>query len=303
MICNLGDPMSLRHPVSTRHWMIIEWMSSYHSYEKHDSFTWKTWLIHWMIMHEGVMSHISTSHENAHLKDHDAFLKAWLSHVSHINESCLSYQRVMSHISTSHENTHPKDHDAFPKAWLSHVSHINESCLSNQWGINESCLSCKWFMFFIWMTIWRSHVSHINKSRKRTSQGPRFNLCLCTCVWVCNDSFIRDMTHACMTWLIHVCHDIWETCVTYGRHVSSHTWMSHMSPMWHMNESHVSHVNVTCLPCERFIWETCDSFIHVCHTWMSHMSPIVHKIDTVWHDTCLPYVYLMNDGRHVSFLR
>jgi len=56
----------------------------------------------------------------------------WISHhISHINESCLTYQWVMSHIS------------------MSHVSHINESCLTYQWVMSH---------------IWISHVSHINES-------------------------------------------------------------------------------------------------------------------------------------------
>jgi len=36
----------------------------------------------------------------------------WMSHVSHMNESCLTHEWVMSHI------------------WMSHVSHMNESCLT-----------------------------------------------------------------------------------------------------------------------------------------------------------------------------
>ena len=35
---------------------------------------------------------------------------SWMSHVSHMNESCHTYEWVMSHI------------------WMSHVTHMNESC-------------------------------------------------------------------------------------------------------------------------------------------------------------------------------
>ena len=56
----------------------------------------------------------------------------WMSHVSHMNESCLTYEWVMSHI------------------WMSHVSHMNESCLTYWWVMSH---------------MWMSHVSHRNESR------------------------------------------------------------------------------------------------------------------------------------------
>jgi len=77
----------------------------------------------------------------------------WMSHVSHMNESCFAYEWVMSLI------------------WMSHVSHMNESCLAYEWvmsliwmshvsHMNESCLAYEWVMSLIWM----SHVSPMNES-------------------------------------------------------------------------------------------------------------------------------------------
>jgi len=91
----------------------------------------------------------------------------WMSHVSHMNESCLTY-----------------------------VSHMNYSCcpfcverMLSLWYMNESCLTYEWVMSHIWMShvlhmshiwiirvvpfvwkeccpsgIWMSRVSHINES-------------------------------------------------------------------------------------------------------------------------------------------
>ena len=54
-----------------------------------------------------------------------------MSHVSHVNESCHTYDWVMSHI------------------WMGHVTHMNESCHTYEWVMAH---------------IWMSHVSHMNES-------------------------------------------------------------------------------------------------------------------------------------------
>ena len=76
----------------------------------------------------------------------------WLSHVSHMNESCLTYECVMSHIC------------------MSHVAHAHESCLTYE----RSCLAYEWVKSHMRMShvtrewvmshIWMSHVSHMNES-------------------------------------------------------------------------------------------------------------------------------------------
>ena len=73
----------------------------------------------------------------------------WMSHVTHMNESCHTYQWVMSQL------------------WMSHVTHTNESCHTYRWVMsqlwmshvthtNESCHTYRWVMSQIWM----SHVTH-----------------------------------------------------------------------------------------------------------------------------------------------
>jgi len=56
----------------------------------------------------------------------------WMSHVTHMNESCHAYERVMPHIRTSHgiciiESCHTYQ-QSMAHIWMSHVTHINESC-------------------------------------------------------------------------------------------------------------------------------------------------------------------------------
>ena len=80
-------------------------------------------------------------------------LLMWMSHVTHVNESCHTCEWIMSHM------------------WMHHVTHVNVSChtcecvMSHIWmghvtHVNESCHTCEWVMSHIW----RSHVTHMNES-------------------------------------------------------------------------------------------------------------------------------------------
>jgi len=79
-----------------------------------------------MSTHESVMSHMWTTWVapcNSHI---------WMSHVTHENESCHTYEWVMSHMLMSHV-THMNESRHI---WTSHVTCMRESCLH----MNESCL-------------------------------------------------------------------------------------------------------------------------------------------------------------------
>ena len=76
-----------------------------------------------------------------------------MSHVTHMNESCHTYEWVMSHI------------------WMGHVTHMNESCHTYAWvmshirmhhvtHMNKSCYTYECVMSHIWM----SHVTYMNAS-------------------------------------------------------------------------------------------------------------------------------------------
>ena len=80
-----------------------------------------------------------------------------MSHVTHMNGSCHTYECVMSHI------------------WMRHVTRTNESChcMSHVTHMNESCHTYEWVMSHIWMRhtygcimshISMRHVSHMNQS-------------------------------------------------------------------------------------------------------------------------------------------
>jgi len=99
----------------------------------HDSFindmtrSEATWLI--QTRHDSFI--FVTAHSLVHANDQSHI---WMSHVTHMNESCHTYESVMSHIWISH-------------TWIIHVIHTNESCHTYEW-----------FMLRIWM----SRVTHID---------------------------------------------------------------------------------------------------------------------------------------------
>jgi len=119
------------------------------------------------------MSHIQTSHVS-HTNESCLTYKRVMSHiqtshVSQINESCLKYKRVMSHIQTRHvsqinesrlTNT---NESVMPHKWISHVTQISHGTHTN-----ESWHTYEWVMANKWM----SHVTrHTSSSKQNTREG------------------------------------------------------------------------------------------------------------------------------------
>jgi len=140
-----------------------------------------------IIWRDSVMSHIWMSHVT-HMSES---CHTWMSHVTHMNHSCHTYEWVMSHIR------------------MSHVTHMSESCHTCEWVIshmwmshvmhmNESCQTCEWVMSHMWM----SHVKHVNESCH-------------TYKWVTPYGY--GMSHLCMSHATHIN----MSCHTYKR-VMSH---------------------------------------------------------------------------------
>jgi len=169
-----------------------------HSYMRHDSFIYETWLSHMCNMtrhdaflmkesrltHERVTPHTWKSHAS-HMREECIVT----SHVTHVTESCLIYEWVMSHEAwLFHEeciescHTSYMRHDSFlyetwlipiwdmthsymrvtPNTWGSHVTHRIWMIyrMSHVSYMNESCLMYGWVMSHMWM----SHVSYIHSN-------------------------------------------------------------------------------------------------------------------------------------------
>ena len=226
------------------------------------------------------------------------------SHVSHMNESCLRYERVLSHI------------------WMSHVSHMNESCPTYERVTNDWCETWRstavvgrGFANLEYTSTRTSHVSHIyihmnescpprmNESRMRDGGtwrstavvGRRSSTSKYTASW----SSLSD------------------TCVW----VMSYTWMSHVTHMdesrltyrWFMSQIHegvISHIHYRVMP--RHSGAACVTPVHVrrasfisdswifkvwlvTHSYVGHDSS--HRIQPVWH-RYMSHVTHTNESYH-----
>ena len=173
----------------------------------------------------------------------------WMSHVTHMNESCHTYEWVMSHIWMSHtthmnaSTSHTYEWVMF-HIWMSHVTHMNESCHT-------------------WM---RQHVTHMNKSCHThewnipdiTATNKKHTATPCNTL---QHTATHCNTHECVNisriWMSHATHTDTASNHTY-EWVTPHTWMRHN--ITHMNESchahewnipdilrmsHATHMNMT----------------------------------------------------------
>jgi len=85
----------------------------------------------------------------------------WMSHVTHMNESCLTRKWFMSHTNAScHRYVQDLSTDrGVSQIWMSHVAHVHESCYTHVTHMNELCHTHEWVMSHIRM----SHVTNMNE--------------------------------------------------------------------------------------------------------------------------------------------
>jgi len=127
---------------------------------------------HWWVMSHIWMIPSQVTHVN------DLWHTKWMSHVTHMNESCHTYEWVISHVWMSHvtrmnESSHTYEW-VMSHVWMSRVTRMNESCHTYKWIIKGSKIGC---CVRIWLTFWRnisvvctshprmSHATHRNGSR------------------------------------------------------------------------------------------------------------------------------------------
>jgi len=194
----------------------------------------------------------------------DVLSHVQISHVTHLNELCHTYEWDVSQI------------------WMSHVTCANESCHMCEWVM--SCISredtlkyaktlpkmsmpyltCEWVLAHIWM----SHGTHMNES-------------LHTYEWVMARTRMGHGNESCHILMRHANMNvsclIWMTHVTYTCHVSYERLMSRINESCHVLMSHVnvdvSRVNESCQ--YEWVMSHMDDLCHVymsCLIWMSHVT-------------------------------
>jgi len=107
------------------------------------------------VMSQTWMSHVTHMNDSCH--PHEWVIShIWMSHVTHMNESCHPYEWFISHIWLIHKCDMPRHIESchthewvMSHTWMIHVTHMNESCHTHEWVISH---------------IWMSHVTHMNES-------------------------------------------------------------------------------------------------------------------------------------------
>jgi len=243
---------------------------------------------------EWVVPHIWSSHvvERSYV---------WMSHVTHMNETCHIYERDMSHIWTRH---------VVPHIWRSHVLHINETCqiwirpvtyhcvLSQMFPTSRSHVTCVSYGRVMLHT-WMSHVTHSHMAVFYCTRIPLFVIRIM--------ARVSHMDESCCTseWVMaHIY--IWMCFITHVSNIPEscrmcHIWMSHAT---HMNAS-----------CHTFTYGcVLSQSCHACHTWTSHVSQMheswhiftygrvsSHMFPTSWsHVACVPYEWVMSRVSHMN---
>ena len=212
------------------------------------------WIRH--VTYERVMSHVAHAwfvfhqwftHEWVIYTYNCVMLHLWMSHVTHMNESCHTYECVMSHI------------------WMRHVTHMNESCHTYECAL--PCATRTWAHAMLHirishiclcsMYVCMCYVTHMNGS------------CCLRGIFAARTQVLR-LYAVWMGHVLDVCHTRERFMVT-NRQVMSHAWTSHVAPMnkshhrykWvmsHVYTRHVTHVNESCQTYERGmspIWMPC----------------------------------------------
>jgi len=149
----------------------------------------------------------------------------WMSHVTHVNESCHTYEWVMSHTWMLH--TRARIYGQRVRAcaaftcvtWLIHTCDMTHS---HEWHDSFMCVT--------WLMHDMTHSCVWHDSCMSATRG----ICMCDVThW-----FVSQDAFTCVTWLIHMC-------------VLTHSYLTN-SYLWHD-----SHVHVT------WLIHTCDTTRHV----------------------------------------
>ena len=169
-----------------------------------------------------IMSHIWMSHgthmnESCHTYEW-VMLHIWISHVTHMNESCRTYEWVMAHIWMSYVRTYEW---VMSHIWVSHVTHMNESCHTYEWVLshiwmshvtrmNESCHTYEWVISHVWMSLVTHmnescHAARMNGHRSPRHKGANSKMPLPSRAWVliltCKYTHAHTYTHT----YVHTC--------------------------------------------------------------------------------------------------
>jgi len=202
-------------------------------------------------------------------------LHVWMSHVTHMNDSCHTYEWIMTniwmrHVSNLNESCHTYEW-VMSHIWMSHGTHMNEICCTDGWVTSHSDVT--WLIYMCNMSHTMSGVSDMKESCLK------YERVMYEYKWV--------MTH--VTWLMHICN---------MSHIMS--GVSYIN-LCHVINLHLIHMNESCHVMSTHVWDDTHTFLrfmrykfvscyninwhHVVYIWMSHvtscqMSHVKYKYQT-----------------------
>jgi len=127
-----------------------------------------------------------------------------MSHVTHMNESCHTYEWVMSHI------------------WMSHVTHMNESCHIYEWVMSQhnSCIFCPHFHPWLVHICDLTHLLFGNVLWRRTLHSHVWHNSFKFATWLIGIfAILWHLSFAFTAFLIQTCVHIYIPIYTYPPYV------------------------------------------------------------------------------------
>jgi len=191
-----------------------------------------------------------------------------MSHVSHMNESCHTYEEVirMRRRQNCVRSLSVRKSQRSSASWMGHVTHVNASC-----HIYE------WIMSYIWKVmphIWKSQV-HMKESKLHIDNEDF--LLILNQWWDANKMRVFvwcncGATHSCLRChaFTNVIELIWKrksrSLSMRRSQRSSASWMGYVTYIkWVMSRIRMSHVTHTNESCHTYEWV-------VSHLWRSHIA-------------------------------
>ena len=182
-----------------------------------------------------------------------------------------------THIRTHAHKTNTHTHSHTHTIWMSHVSHMNESCLTYEWvmshtvSISQRQSAARHYSRGIGQTLQTPTPRTLDELAWGSPSYVRHDSFICE-TWLIHT---RDMVHSyvkalcvrhdsfvCQIWFFHCLH-AWDVTRWYVRHDSfiREAWLIHT---WDMTHSYVRH--------DAFIWES-----FMCETWLIHVWDMTHS--------------------------
>jgi len=227
--------------------------------------------VKWVMSHIWMsMSHIRTSHvthvniiwmmrmrHSMHMNEYSTH--SYMSHVTHMNESCHTYEWVMSHMN---ESCHTYE-------WV--MSHMNESCHTYEFVWHDLIVRVPWLIHMCDMT--HSYVCHDSficvpwLTYKCVLHASQFSFMYESChtyEWVHMNGYYHTYEQSCQTHGPVMSHTHTPTFVarTFVVHINFYSAQTRMS--------HVTHTNESCHTYERVMSQIRAS--HVTHLYKDFRS-------------------------------